>query len=104
MAIVARMVTQEQDGIPGYVAHPDGTRLQLILDGTRNGRTFRSSTFSPDGHQLVIAIAPGVGPDGNPDLWIGHFDGSEHIDSLTPLTRTDAFESAVRWGTAPLIP
>jgi Tol biopolymer transport system component len=87
-----------------YVAHPDGTRLQLILDGTRNGRTFRSSTFSPDGHQLVIAIAPGVGPDGNPDLWIGHFDGSEHIDSLTPLTRTDAFESTVRWGTAPLIP
>jgi carboxymethylenebutenolidase len=24
MAIVARMVTQEQDGIPGYMAHPDG--------------------------------------------------------------------------------
>jgi Tol biopolymer transport system component len=87
-----------------FVAHPDGTRLQLILDGTRNGRTFRSSTFSPDGHQLTIAIAPGVGLDGNPDLWIGHFDGSEHIDSLTPLTRTNAFESTVRWGTAPLIP
>jgi TolB protein len=87
-----------------YLAHPDGTRLQLILDGTRNGRSFRSSTFSPDGHQLTIAIAPGVGPDGNPDLWIGHFTSSEHIDSLTPLTQTAAIESTVRWGTAPLIP
>jgi hypothetical protein len=24
MKIVARMVTQEQDGIPGYMAHPEG--------------------------------------------------------------------------------
>ncbi len=86
-----------------FVARPDGTDLQLILDGTRNGRSFRSSTFSPDGRQMTIAILPGVGPDGNADLWIGHFDASEHIDSLTPLTRTDAFESSVRWGTAPLI-
>jgi hypothetical protein len=24
MTIVARMLTQEQDGIPGYMAHPEG--------------------------------------------------------------------------------
>ena len=24
MSVVARMVTQEQDGIPGYMAHPEG--------------------------------------------------------------------------------
>jgi TolB protein len=84
-----------------YVAHPDGTRIQVILDGTRTGRRFRSSTFSPNGHEMVISIIPG--PDANADLWIGQFDASEHIDSLTPLTRTDAFESSVRWGTAPLI-
>ena len=24
MNVVARMVTQEQDGIPGYIAHPEG--------------------------------------------------------------------------------
>jgi Tol biopolymer transport system component len=85
-----------------YVAHPDGTHIQVILDGTRNGRGFRSSTFSPDGRHMTISIFPGVGPDGNADLWIGDFDGSEHIASLTPLTRTDAWESSVRWGTAPL--
>jgi Tol biopolymer transport system component len=83
-----------------FVAHPDGTHIQVILDGTRNGRRFRSSTFSPDGHGLTISIIP---PDGNADLWIGHFDASEHISSLNPLTRTDAFESSVRWGTAPLM-
>jgi Tol biopolymer transport system component len=84
-----------------FVAHPDGTHLQLILDGTRNGHSFRSSTFSPDGRELVIPIIPG--PDANSDLWIGTFNASEHLDSLAQLTYTDAFESSVRWGTAPLI-
>lgn len=84
-----------------FVAHPDGTQVQLILDGTRNGRSFRSATFSPDGHEMTIAIL--AGPDASADIWIGHFDASEHIDRLTPLRRTDAFESSVRWGTAPLL-
>ena len=84
-----------------FVAHPDGTHVQLILDGTRTGRQFRSSTFSPDGTRMVISIIPG--PDANADLWIGRFDASEHLASLTQLTRTDAFESSVRWGNAPLL-
>ncbi|MDP2626541.1 MAG: hypothetical protein Q8Q58_06505 [Candidatus Rokubacteria bacterium] len=25
MTVVARMLTQEQDGIPGYMAHPEGS-------------------------------------------------------------------------------
>jgi Tol biopolymer transport system component len=82
-----------------FVAHPDGSHVQLILDGTRTGRQFRSSTFSPDGAGLVISIIPG--PDANADLWIGRFDASEHLGSLTQLTRTDAFESSVRLGSAP---
>jgi TolB protein len=84
-----------------FVAHPDGSHVQLVLDGTRTGRQFRSSTFSPDGAELVISIIPG--PDSNADLWIGRFDHSEHLGSLTQLTRTDAFESSVRWGSAPLL-
>jgi TolB protein len=84
-----------------FVAHPDGSHVQLILDGTRTGRRFRSSTFSPDGGGLVISIIPG--PDANADLWIGRFDASEHLGGLTQLTRTDAFESSVRWGSAPLL-
>jgi Tol biopolymer transport system component len=84
-----------------FVAHPDSSHVQLILDGTRTGRQFRSSTFSPDGTGMVVSIIPG--PDANADLWIGRFDASEHLDSLTQLTRTDAFESSVRWGSAPLL-
>jgi hypothetical protein len=61
------------------------------------------TAFSPDEHQMTISMFPGVGPDGNADLWIGQFDSTEHIDSLAPLTRTDLWESSVRWGTAPLI-
>jgi Tol biopolymer transport system component len=86
-----------------YVAHPDGTHLQQILDSAGTGRTFMSSTFSPDGHQMTIAITPGVGPDGNADVWTGTFDSHERLTSLTPITRTDAWESSARWGTAPLI-
>jgi Tol biopolymer transport system component len=86
-----------------YVAHPDGTHLQQILDGSATGRTFMSSTFSPDGRQMTIAIVPGAGPDGNADVWTGTFDSHERIISLTPITRTSAWESAARWGTASLI-
>ena len=57
--------------------------------------------FSPDGNQLVISIIPA--PDANADLWIGRFNASEHLDGLTQLTQTDAFESSVRWGSAPTI-
>ena len=84
-----------------FVAHPDGSHVQLILDGTRTGHQFRSSTFSPDGTAMVISIIPG--PDANADLWIGRFNASEHLGSLTQLTRTGAFESSVRWGSAPLL-
>jgi Tol biopolymer transport system component len=86
-----------------FVAHPDGTRLQAILEGTRNGQVFMSSSFSPDGHQMTIAITPGVGPDGNADVWTGTFNSQEQIVSLTPVTRTDVWESSTDWGTAPLI-
>jgi Tol biopolymer transport system component len=84
-----------------FVAHPDGTGLQLILDGTRNGHRFRSSTFSPDGRDLVIPIIPN--PDATSDLWIGAFDARERLGTLTQVTYTDAFESSVRWGTAALL-
>jgi Tol biopolymer transport system component len=86
-----------------FVAHPDGSHLQQILDGSKTGSTFMSSTFSPDGQQMTIAIVPGVGSDGNADVWTGTFNGQERITSLTPITRTAAWESSARWGTAPLI-
>ena len=98
---------RSDNGVPGsaklMIAHPNGTGLRILLDGANN-RSFLSSSFSPDGTEMTVGILPGVGPDGNADLWIGHFDSHERIDSLTPLTRTDVWESSPRWGTHALIP
>jgi TolB protein len=101
------IIFRTDNGVPGsakvFLAHPDGTGLRVLLDGANN-RFFLSYSFSPDGTEMTIGIRPGVGPEGNADVWIGHFDSHERIDSLTPLTRTEAWESSPRWGTAPLIP
>jgi WD40-like Beta Propeller Repeat len=95
------------NGVPGsaklMIAHPDGTGLRILLDGS-NRLSFFSSSFSPDGTGFTVGIAPGFGPDGNADIFVGHFDSHERVDSLTNITRTDAWESSPRWGTAPLIP
>jgi TolB protein len=86
-----------------FVAHPDGSQLQLILDGTRDGRSFRSSAFSPDGRALTISIvAPGQSD--NADIWVGRFDRGERIVRLADITPTGARESSPRWGTRPLLP
>jgi len=95
------------NGVPGsaklIIAHPDGTGLRMLLTGS-NRLSFLSSSFSPDGTGFTVGIAPGVGPDGNADIFVGHFDSHERVDSLTNITQTDAWESSPRWGTAPLIP
>ncbi|HET7760084.1 MAG TPA: hypothetical protein VFK62_09185 [Gaiellaceae bacterium] len=95
------------NGVPGsaklMMAHPDGTGLRILLDGS-NRQQFFSSGFSPDGTAFTIGIAPGVGPDGNADVFVGHFDRHMRVTSLTDITNTDLWESSPRWGTAPLLP
>jgi TolB protein len=94
------------NGVPGsakvLMAHPDGTGLRVLLDGS-NRQQFFSSGFSPDGTGFTIGIAPGAGPDGNADVFVGHFDSHMRVTSLTNITYTDIWESSPRWGTAPLI-
>jgi Tol biopolymer transport system component len=95
------------NGVPGsaklMMAHPDGTALRILLDGS-NRQSFFSSSFSPDGTGFTVGIAPGFGPDGNADVFVGHFDSHMRVDSLTNITRTNAWESSPRWGTHPLLP
>jgi Tol biopolymer transport system component len=93
--------------VPGsaklMIAHPDGTGLRILLDGANNRRFF-SSSFSPDGTGFTVGIAPGVGPDGNADIFVGHFDSHERVSSLTNITHSDIWESSPRWGTHALLP
>jgi Tol biopolymer transport system component len=95
------------NGVPGsaklMMAHPDGTGLRILLDGA-NSQQFFSSSFSPDGTAFTVGIAPGAGPDGNADIFVGHFDTHMRVASLTNITNSDAWESSPRWGTAPLLP
>lgn len=95
------------NGVPGsaklMIAHPDGTALRILLDGANN-QSYLSSSFSPDGTAFTVGILPGVGPDGNADIWVGHFDSHMRVASLTPITRTPEWESSPRWGTHPLLP
>jgi TolB protein len=93
----------EAPGAPKlYVAHPDGTGLHTLLQVPAHKGNLLSYSFSPDGTQLVFATAPGFGPDGRADVYIGRLDSHERLSGVTPLTRTNDWESSPRWGTAPL--
>jgi dienelactone hydrolase len=52
MRIVARMLSQEQDGIPGYVAHPEGTesRPGILVAHHAHGVT---ADYKIDAHRLA---------------------------------------------------
>ena len=52
MRIVARMVTQEHDGIPGYMAHPDapGTRPGIMMVHHAHGVT---ADYKIDAYRLA---------------------------------------------------
>jgi hypothetical protein len=80
-----------------------GTGLRILLDGANNQQFF-SSSFSPDGTAFTVGIAPGVGPDGNADVFVGHFDSHMRVAGLTNITHSDPWESSPRWGMAPLLP
>ena len=98
-----------------YVMNADGSNVHRIATTTP---TIESPAWSPDGRWIAFAMSTGTGGGGiQVAIWELHPDGSslhqvthpvagqseDHLRSLTHLTRTDAFESSVRWGTAPLL-
>ena len=52
---------------------------------------------------MTIAIAAGVGSDGNADVWTAEFNAAEHVVRLTAVTRTDVWERSTDWGTSPVV-
>jgi TolB protein len=82
-----------------YIEHPDGSRRTLLLYGDPDGVTYYSSSWSPDGTSITIAVSPGTGPDGSPDVWTVRVRKGKAV-SWWPVTRTDSWDSAADWGTA----
>jgi Tol biopolymer transport system component len=85
------------DGQPLNVRmiHPNGAGLRRITHSTDVG--WLGSSFSPDGSRIVAAREGGVGPDGLPDLFVMHIDGS----SRQRITGSRLWDSAPDWGPRP---
>lgn len=77
-----------------YKAHPDGIGLTNLTRQPANGKQYLSSSFSPDGKQIVTARTPGAGPEGAADLVVMNSDGSK----AHAITMTRLWESAADWG------
>jgi Tol biopolymer transport system component len=76
-----------------YTVRPDGTGLRALTHFAKR-RTVLSSSFSPDGRWITVALD---GRAGLPDIYIMHADGTH----LRQLTRTSAWDSAPDWGPSP---
>jgi Tol biopolymer transport system component len=76
-----------------YTMRPDGTHLHRLTRFPANSTTGHAN-WSPDGKSIVFANN-GVG--GQDDIYVMHADGG----AITPVTRTDMWESRAVWGSAP---
>jgi TolB protein len=69
---------------------PDGTGMRRLTHFGARAQT-GAAGWSPDGTSIVFANA---GVDGNDDIYTMRSDGS----GITPVTRTQTWESAPAWG------
>lgn len=77
-----------------YTVRPDGTGLTQISHFPFTKRRLLSASFSPDGQQIVFAIADAKGLG---DIWIMNADGS----NLHPVLQAKPWDSAPDWGATP---
>jgi TolB protein len=75
-----------------YLVHPNGSGLKQLTH-FKHGTIVTSSSFSPDGTQIVLGT---TGTAGQADVFVMAVDGT----GLTPVTRTPAWDSAPDWGPA----
>jgi Tol biopolymer transport system component len=89
------LVTHPPDGSENVSkVRPNGTGLVNLTKQKASGFHYLSSSFSPDGKQIVSARTPGAGPNGHADLVVMRANGS----GARPITNTALWESSVDWG------
>jgi Tol biopolymer transport system component len=77
-----------------YTIAADGSRLTQLTHARGSGVQHLSATFSPDGRWIAFARTPGIGPDGNADVFVMRADGS-HVRNVT---HSRIWDSGVDWG------
>ncbi len=77
-----------------YSIRKDGSDLRQLTFAHGGGVQHFASSYSPDGRHITFARTPGVGPDGNADIYKMTVDG-HHVRRVTsnPL-----WESRPDWG------
>jgi TolB protein len=76
-----------------YTVRPDGTGLTQLTNFPFTHRRLFSTTFSPDGTQIVFAKADAKGRG---DIWIMNADGS----NPHPVQQAKPWDSAPDWGSS----
>jgi TolB protein len=77
-----------------WLVHPNGANFHRLTDSAGSGVQWFSSSFSPDGTQIVTSRSPGSGAAGNADVYTINLDGT----GLVNITQSVRWDSAPDWG------
>ena len=77
-----------------FTVRPDGTGLKQLTHARGGSVQYLSASFSPDGKWLTLSRTPGIGKDGNADVYVMRANGT----GLRPVTRSAIWDSSTDWG------
>lgn len=84
------------DGVSAnlYTIGVSGTGLRRLTHAAGGTVQLLSATFSPDGRWITFGKKPGVGKDGNADIFVMRANGT-HVRNIS---RSPVWDSGVDWG------
>jgi len=80
-----------------WLVRPNGLHRHAITHTPDGSGKWQSGSFSPNGHRITAAKAPGEGAAGNADVYVMNVDGTDRRN----LTQSPRWDSAPDWGPRP---
>ena len=77
-----------------YTIRPDGSGLRQLTHARGGTVQHLSAGFSPDGKWITFSRTPGIGKDGNADVFVMRANGS----GVRNVTKSEIWDSATDWG------